>query len=421
MKKQLLSVLLAAGSLAANAQTVVPDSVEIGAGYANQVWYSMENGKQGTAAKDNWDIAFDLVGVQSGIQVNTAAGAMLWAYPKGNKSSWSTVDTAGLSTWTARYNSDTSWALGAIGRYADPNDPFDLDWGRYDLTNHTVVGDSIFIIKLVNGDYKKLLIEKLQSGTFTFKFANVDGSNETTATVAKSNFTKRNFAYYSLSGNQSLNREPDQTEWDIIFTQYTGFVPTPYAVTGVLHNRDTRTVRVDNIPNVPAYTNWQAHNDNSEINTIGYNWKSFNGSGYSIKDSLVFFIKSYDTELGDYSVWKLWFTDFSSSTGKYVFNKQRLKTASITGVNKKTVATMVLYPNPSNGSNVKLVYDIEKTAKSVAVQVYDVTGKLLVNKTLNSNAGMYTEQLSTNTLQKGMYIVTLSVDGQRTSQRLTVN
>ncbi|MCB0699427.1 MAG: T9SS type A sorting domain-containing protein [Chitinophagales bacterium] len=419
MKKLILSAILVGSMATTFAQTA--DSVEIGAGYANQVWYSMLTGKQATVAKDNWDLAFDMVEIYATIRINSESGVMLWNYPKGDKGAWSTVDTNGLSTWTARYNSDTSWTYGAMGAYSDPSDPFDLDWGKYDVSTHTIKGDSLYVIKLVNGDYKKLFIEKLLSGVYTFKFANLDGSNETTASIDKSNFASRNFAYFSIVDNKSLNREPDFTKWDILFTQYTSFVPTAYNVTGVLHNRGARTVQVDNIPNVSTYMNWQSHNDNSEINTIGYDWKSFNGTGYDIKDSLVYFVKTWDKEIGEYSVWKLWFTDFQSATGKYVFNKQTVYTASVAGVDGKTEALMTLYPNPSNGSNVTLVYDINTGAKEATVQVYDMTGRLMLNDRLQTAAGMYTYTIHTAQLQSGLYIVRLTVDGKDAVQRLSIN
>ena len=338
MKKQILTALLSLGVVfVTDAQTVVTDTVEIGAGYANQVWYSMANDEQGTAAKDNWDIAFDLVGITSGIRVNTTAGAMLWNYPKGDQSAWSSVDTAGLSTWTPRYNSDTSWALGAIGAYADPNDPYDLDWGSYDITTHTVVGDSIFIIQLVNGDFKKLYIEKLLSGAFTFKFANLDGSNETTVTLKKTEYAS-DLGFFSIANNQKLtSRAPDYSMWDLCFTQYTGFVPTAYSVTGILHNRLARVARADNLPNVTSYNNWQAHTESSTINTIGYNWKSFNGTGYSIQDSLAYFIHTAHDE-----VWKLVMTGFDNTTGRYVFNKSLLKAASVTALNNNDITVVIV-------------------------------------------------------------------------------
>mgnify|MGYP000318106146 CR=1 FL=1 len=116
MKKQLLSVLaLAMTATTVNAQ-VVHDSVKLDAGYAKQVWYSLQNDEQGSAPKNEWDLAFDVVDITSSIRINSESGVMLWNYPKGDISAWSSVDTNGLSTWDARYNSDTSWGLGAMGR-----------------------------------------------------------------------------------------------------------------------------------------------------------------------------------------------------------------------------------------------------------------------------------------------------------------
>ncbi len=270
MKKQLLSVLaLAITATTANAQ-VVHDSVLLDAGYAKQVWYSLQNDEQGTAAKNEWDIAFDVVDITSSIRINSESGVMLWNYPKGDIAAWSSIDTNGLSTWDARYNSDTTWTQGAMGRYVDPSNSFDVDWGIYDPGTHIITGDSIYIIQLVNGDFKKLIIEKLQSGTFYIKYANLDGSKESTDQVSKSTFKDKNLGYYSISNQTTLNREPDRGKWDLVFTQYTGFVPIPYTVTGVLHNRGVSVAQADNVPNKNTYTAWQSHSRSTEINTIGY-------------------------------------------------------------------------------------------------------------------------------------------------------
>src|SRR5690606_33339597 len=112
MKKLILTSFLGLGiAVMANAQT--SDTVRIGAGYANQVWYSLANDEQGSAPKDNWDLAFDIQSIMSSIHVNTVAGVTLWGYPNGDITDWGSVDTTGLSGWGSRNNSDTSWSLGA--------------------------------------------------------------------------------------------------------------------------------------------------------------------------------------------------------------------------------------------------------------------------------------------------------------------
>lgn len=415
MRKQLLSMLLVAGvSATASAQTV-NDQVEIGAGYANQVWYSMANDEQGAEAKDNWDLAFDMVEITSTIRINSESGVMLWNYPKGNYSAWNSVDTAGLSGWSPRYNSDTSWTYGAMGRYADPNNGFDLDWGTYDMTSHQVLGDSIYIIKLTNGDFKKLFIEKRASGKYTFKFANIDGSDEKTGSIDKANYSTENFGYYSLVNNKDLDREPARNSWDLVFTQYTGFVPIAYTVTGVLHNRGVRVARAENIANVATYKSWQAHTMMSEINTIGYNWKSFSGGGYSIKDSLVFFVKDIDD-----AIWKLVFTGFESSTGKYEFSKEKVEATSVSNINGDRMATLAVYPNPSFGSNTTLVYDFDKNMSNAVVEVYDMAGRNVLRSSLETSVGLHQYVIPAGLLQSGIYSVAVTADGQKLTQKLIV-
>ena len=81
------------------------------------------------------------------------------------------------------------------------------------------------IIKLSNGDYKKLQMIKLSSGVYDFKYANIDGSNEVITNVSKSNYTSKNFGYYSLTNETELDREPDSDSWHILFTKYVSGTP----------------------------------------------------------------------------------------------------------------------------------------------------------------------------------------------------
>lgn len=421
MKKQLLTAALVAGTFLAQGQTVVQDSVLMGAGYANQVWYSLENDEQGSAPKNNWDIAFDVVEITSCLHINTPGGVKLWGYPKGDKTAWATVDTTGLSTWPERYNSDTSWARGAMGNYADPSNPFDLDWGTYDISTHVLNGDSLYIIKLTTGDYKKLFIEKLTSGTFYFKFADLNGSNEVNEQVNKSQFTGKNLGYYSISAQAVANREPDRSKWDLVFTQYTAYVPTAYTVTGILQNRGVHAVKVAGLADPTTYNNWQTETFNSAINTIGYNWKTYNmgTSSYDIADSTAYFVAVPKGTAGD-DIWKLILTGFAGADGKSVFSKQKLQTASITDL-KGNVTSMALYPNPSNGGNVQVVYNINSSNETVMLTVTDMTGRTVMAQQLSNTTGLHTYTLPANTFSSGMYIVAVSSVGGRVQQQLVIN
>lgn len=418
MKRQVLSMLMLAATATATQAQTVTDSVMLGTGYANQVWYSLANDEQGSAAKNNWDIAFDMVNIMSSIHINSASGVMLWNYPKGDKSAWASIDTNGLSTWSPRYNTDTSWAVGAMGAYADPSNWLDVDWGQYDMSTHQITGDSIYIIKLVSGDYKKLYIEKLSGGTFYFKFANLDGTSEKSEQVNKSQFTDKNLGYYSIVNEAAVNREPNADKWDLVFTQYTAFIPVPYTITGVLQNRGVSVAKAANIPNKGSYTGWQAHTFMSEINTIGYDWKTHVGMGvYSVQDSLVFFVGIDKQASAD--IWKVIFTGFEAADGKFVFTKEKLAAASVSNIEGKT-ATMALYPNPANGSNVQVVYNLQANSKTAMLQVTDIAGRTVFAQPLDKTAGTHTYMLP-NSFSSGLYIVSVTTDAGRVQQKLVVN
>ncbi len=121
----LLSLFSTAFFINMSAQVVITDTVAIGAGYANQVWYSLANDEQGSAAKNNWDIAFGTGAMGSTIMINSITGTTLFQYKGGDTTQWATLDTAGITTWQKLYNSDTSWAKGAFSENTVGNDPYD--------------------------------------------------------------------------------------------------------------------------------------------------------------------------------------------------------------------------------------------------------------------------------------------------------
>ena len=135
----------------------------------------------------------------------------------------------------------------------------DLGWGNYSFITHYVTADSLFVVKLPSGSYKKLWIDRLASGVYYFTYADLDGSNEVSETVTKSDFTNKNFAYYSIDSQTELDREPANDSWDLLFTKYTtmlnyGGAQMPYGVTGVLSNAGVEVNKVSGIHKLEADT-----------------------------------------------------------------------------------------------------------------------------------------------------------------------
>ncbi len=163
--KNLFYLLLALFVISSCDNTVEPDppisladSITMGAAYADEVFYSLENGIVKTSPRSSWDIAFSTNPMSSTILTNEGYGVELYAYPNGDYSAWESIDTTGLYQWPVLYNSDTSWYYGAFDRN-DLGHP-DYGWGVYNMQTHDVMGDSLFIIKTGDGTFQKIFIEK---------------------------------------------------------------------------------------------------------------------------------------------------------------------------------------------------------------------------------------------------------------------
>lgn len=411
MKKIILFALAVIAFANTQAQTVI-DTVSTGANYANQVWYSLQNDEQGSSAKNNWDLAFSTAGQGSNILINSVTGTKLWQYPNSDTTGWATLDTTGLSTWAALYNSDTTWAYGAFKQNLSSN-PYDVGWGIYDPITHFVWGDSLYVIKLANGTYKKLWIQLLASGTYTFRFADLDGTNDVTTQLVKSTYTGKNFGYYSIQNGAALDREPLIANWDLLFTQYTGFIPQPYNVTGVLSNMGVTVAEASGV-NVNTVT-WNSYNFNTAMNEIGYNWKAYSGN-WTIQDSLAYFVKDLSG-----NIWKIIFTGFGGGAdGNHILSKEKVSSVGITETNGNSIGTLSVYPNPANGNDINIIYNLEKSVSSSTLSIYDLSGKKIHSENLNNTQGFYQHKISNQNLSAGMYIVAIEFNGKAVQQKLVI-
>ena len=297
------------------------DSISMSAGYANEVYYSMTNGIVQTSPRATWDIAFSTQKRSSSILINDGAGVMLYTYPKADTSGWASLDTNGLSSWKPMYNDPNDWENGAFSRNAKGHP--DYGWCKYNEVTHNLTGDSLFVIKLRDGSFKKLwMVKKLSSlDIFIFRFANLDGTGEQNVTEDISSLTAIDFSGYSLQTNARVAFEPVKKSWDILFTKYMSVQPdgSPYLVTGVLSNDSVTTKKF--YPVVLTYKDLGPGSWDTTRSSIGWNWKKFDMSSftYSVVDSTVYFVKPVHSD-----VYKLYFTAFRGSTSGVVkFNLEK--------------------------------------------------------------------------------------------------
>ena len=390
-------------------------SISLLPSYTNQSFYSLENGEVANLNNTDWDLAFSTATMSSSIRINAGMGTELCSYPLGDTTDWNTFNSSNLSNWLPIYNSDTNWFVGAFDK--NSTSMFDMGWGMYSMITHHVTGDSLYAIKTIGGDWKKLWIQKLANDEYSFKYANLDGTNEINTSVSKLNYSDKNFIYYSLDQNSVLDREPNSIDWDITFTKYITLVQgMPYGVTGVMSNEGVQVAQVDNLPDPNSYSDYSQHLMNTEINTIGYDWKSFDMStfSYSVEPYRCYFVKDLQDK-----VWRIIFTSFEgSSTGNIEFNTQEMTSPSSISELQSDISTFEIYPNPITDNNLTIVFD--NSFNETQLEILTVAGKQVFDKNING-AGFQAKSFNLPNLDKGLYIVSISSRGNSIQKKLLIH
>jgi len=405
MKKILLSSYLMVAIMSAITAQVT-DTVSTGTGYANQVWYNLDNGTETSVAGDSWDLGFQINGFSAAILVNAAYGAELYKYPNGDTSAWSTLDTNGMSSWTAWYNPSNTWQIGAFNMGKNPSNSSDLGWGNYNFITHQVTADSVYVWKAANGAVKKVWIDKLASGTYYFTISNIDGTNQVTKALAKSSFIGKNFGYYSITNDTILDLEPLSNTWDLVFSKYIVDIGVPYSVSGIRTNANLATVQVYPVNNVPAYDSAAIHNYSGDIDLIGYDWKTFLFSCfcYDISDSTVYFVKEDSA-----TYWKLVMKDFGgSSNGNFIFEKTKINLSTgMFEAELENQGKLMVYPNPTTERNISLVADLPQGVQTARLNITNSKGQLVKSEEVRIRSSFDVLTVQLDDFKTGIYFVQL--------------
>ena len=414
-----ISMMLLAGSKIF-AQGAVLDTVVMGPGYSNEIFYSLPNDEQGSSGSYNWQLAFATNLMDASIRVNHALGMSVYQDPNIDSTGFATLDTTGIATWPMLYNSDTSWRKGAFNEHANSANPFDFGWGTYSMTTHDVTGDSVYVVRIAPPFqpimWLKLFFKKKTStNDYIFRIAYLDNTFDQVYTVPCATYTSKNFIYAALQTGM-IDREPASSTWDITFNRYDTYIPGPgyYPVTGVSSNFGVTVAQASPVDvNAVSYTNY-AGMYHTNMTEIGYDWKFFNnGTGqYELVDSTAYFIK-----LADGNIWKMVFTGFESATGTIMFSKEHVFSDGINELNS-TLNSVHVYPNPSL-SNATLMFDT-KTAGNISIEISDVMGRIVSVENINAAAGFQTHALHTSTLCNGTYFVTVANANEKQSTQLVV-
>ncbi len=387
-------------------------SITMGADYANDVFFSLtDNGLESRSASD-WDLAFEISGFAASVLVNHAKGIVVWHAFGVNIDNFDLLDTNGMTTnWEQTYNSETSWSSGALNLGVDPNSG-SLGWGEYNPITHHVDGTEIFVLQLDATTYVKLMVESLKSGVYTIRYANLDGSNAHSADIAKSEFSGKNFAYYSLDSHTAIDREPLSTDWDIVFGRYIAYVgengDVPYVVSGVRSNIGVLCAQADDVdPLTVSYS--QDMTLSEDINIIGHDWKefSFSTNTYVINESVAYFVQAHKG-----GIYKVYFTEFGGGAdGKVGFEVGEPLSTDVAERDGELFGSMALFPAPVRDGACTLSYAINRHIKSAQLRIVDLNGHIVLRENVNAGTGMHQLPLNVAGLAAGQYAVQLRLDG----------
>jgi hypothetical protein len=398
MKKSLLLVSIALISLGLLAQE--QKEVITGAGYANDVYYSLEAGTVTTVQRDNWDIAFIAQIMSVSVLANNGSGVELYTWPDGTIDDWASLDTTGMD-WTPMYNSLETFDMGAFNANTIPGDDFDYGWGRYNMATHVISGDSLFVIKTVAGTYKKMAIvnKNPMANTWEFKYANLDGSDEQIVPLSAGAYIDKYFIHYSIDSTKWQEREPAMADWDLLFTKYYDYT-IPYIVTGVLINDDhvvAQEVRESGMDQ-STHNSYEESAFGDTISVIGSDWKRFDGMSFELIDTVVYYLKTYGES--DSTYYKIYFTGFTGmSEGKYTFMQEEIWILSAEDQELPGLLLQV-YPNPAT-DNIQVVFDLYGRAD---IDIIDMTGRL-VHTTSYEASGFTNLSLDLASLNPGVFFL----------------
>ena len=399
---------------------VVSDTVNMGPEYTNDVFYSLENGHVSDLSGSEWTVAFYNSAMSAAIMINEGREVRLWIASE-DINDFATIDTTGnISSWTQLHDSELTWSSGSAFEAEPTGGNANYGWGEYNFSTHQITGTRVFVIKTIAGEYFKVLVNNKIAGVFEYRYASLDNSLDTTITVNVPDLVGKNYAYLNMDNHTILDREPLNTEWDILFTKYwdlydSGFGPPAYdEVTGVLINQNVGVVEVRNVPSADA--EYTAQTFDTVKNVIGHDFKYLDGNfQWALDDSLSYFLKSNN---GD--IFHLYFTRFDGrSTGIVGFNVEKIASATTAIKESEVINIHTLYPNPSNGIS-QLVFSSEKNT-TTELSIYNLIGERILFTPIQTNQGLNSFPINITNVENGVYLIQLKEGNKISTQKLVIN
>ena len=408
----LILVIIVTNTILAFSQKT--EELSYGAGYTNDIFFSLEDSFAESVSNSNWDLAFALYGkgaAGSAILINDAK-VTLYSVPNLRANEWDKVDTSGIDFWEILYNPNKSWTNGAFNIDRGGLSNWDMGWGELNVESgrFETEGDSLYLVKLSDGKYKKLRIDTLVQSVWTFTYSDINGSNEVKTSIRKSDYPDKNFIYFSMLNNKIIDREPENSTWYLLFTRYKIDIPGMgmFPTAGCLSNKNISVAKVENI----AFDEISEANSEftEEIDGIGPGWKTRKDGEWIVFDN-VYFIRKAD------EIFKLAFETFGGSgSGDFSFKYENLIT-SLSGENV-SANNILLYPNPAE-NNINLVVN-NLPSGTIFVKIYSTSGRLAKEFNLQSSGNFEAKNINLSGLNSGAYILQYQIEDIKSFTKLMI-
>ena len=268
----------------------ITDTIAMTDTYLNQVYYNLHDSAEvSTIIKTSWDLGFENSASGWRVILNSSC-FMKSALLEGQEFGFP-VDTTGTK-WVFNPSDGSADSL-VVGRWFIVNSNDTIGTNRLLLIDRGI--DEAGNVR----GFRQLMVDSLRNGTYYFRVADMNGSNQHSYSVEKRGNV--NFVLFSISNPTSSVKEPSNTSWDILFTQYTTLLytdagePYPYLVTGVTLNPLLVEVAVDSITPFAELTLDKAQTMafTKQTDRIGYLWKryDFNTGAYTVNTDIVYVIR----------------------------------------------------------------------------------------------------------------------------------
>lgn len=412
-------------STALQAQTT--DQISTGAGYTKFAYYKLLDGSSQQVANDAWDIAFSNLGPQSaGIFINESTSSSQGQTVPGMEvydpfvfDFGETIEPGSVVPEFQLFNPEASWEKGAFNMPADSIDALDFGWGYYEAAQSQIIGYRVYVLKLRNGEFRKIIIDSFYGAQYSFRVAKLDGSNMTSHTVQTNFGNGSPVVYFSLGANGSNVVTP--TGWDLVLCRYVDILyttgdPVPYPVTGVLSADSILTARATNVD--PATVDFNDYLDSfsTRLDVINHDWKFFNlSTGWVVEDDRAYFVLTPQL-----SLYKLVFTAFGgSSNGTATVQRTYIGTLLSASDLPAGIREVLVYPNPVV-DRFTLSFTAEN-ASNVNLQLVNSAGQLVWSGNARAQTGLNVMEIKMNqSIPAGLYVLNVLLPEGQFSRNVVV-